>query len=76
MRVRIGIGRPLDGGEPTRDPDLVADYVLANPVGEERATLEETTRHAADAVEAIVAEGFDRASSRFNRRGPEGSPAA
>lgn len=69
VRVRLGIGRPLDGrGEPTRDPDRVADYVLADPVGEERGTLEETVRHAADAVEAIVAEGVDRASSRFNRR--------
>ena len=75
-RVRIGIGRPLDGGEPTRDPDLVADYVLANPVGKELATLEETTRHAADAVAAIVAEGVERASSRFNRRGATGRPDA
>ena len=73
-RVRIGIGRPQDGNEPTRDPDLVADYVLTDPVGEERATLEETTRYAADAVEAIVAEGVERASSRFNRRGPAGGP--
>ena len=73
-RVRIGIGRPLDGGEPTRDPDLVANYVLANPVGEERATLEETARYAADAVEAIVAEGVERASSRFNRRGTASAP--
>lgn len=75
-RVRLGIGRPLDGGEPTRDPDLVAAYVLADPVGEERAALEETVRHAADAVEAIVAEGVDRASSRFNRRGAAGGPDA
>ncbi len=73
-RVRIGIGRPLDGGEPTRDPDLVANYVLADPVGEERATLEETARYAADAVEAIVAEGVERASSRFNRRGTASAP--
>ena len=73
-RVRIGIGRPLDGGEPTRDPDLVADYVLTNPVGEERATLEETARHAADAVEAVIAEGVDRAASRFNRRGTASAP--
>ena len=72
--MRIGIGRPQDGNEPTRDPDLVADYVLTDPVGEERATLEETTRYAADAVEAIVAEGVERASSRFNRRGPAGGP--
>ena len=75
-RVRIGIGRPLDGDEPTRDPDLVANYVLADPVGAERTTLEETTRFAADAVEAIVAEGVERASSRFNRRGATDGPAA
>ena len=68
-RVRIGIGRPLDGDDPTRDPDLVAGYVLADPVGEERSALEETARYAADAVEAIIAEGVERASSRFNRRG-------
>ena len=76
VRVRIGIGRPLDGGEPTRDPDLVADYVLADPVGAERAALEETARHAADAVEAVVAGGVDRASSRFNRRGAASAPDA
>ena len=75
-RVRIGIGRPLDGGEPTRDPDLVADYVLTNPVGEERATLEETARHAADAVAAVITEGVDRAASRFNRRGTASAPDA
>lgn len=73
-RVRLGIGRPLDGGEPTRDPDLVAGYVLADPVGKERAALEETARHAAGAVEAIVAEGVERASSRFNRRGGAAGP--
>ena len=74
VRVRLGIGRPLDGGEPTRDPDLVADYVLADPAGEERRTLEETVRHAADGVEAIIAEGVDLASSRFNRRGAQDEP--
>lgn len=70
LRVRIGIGRPLDGGEPTRDPDLVAGYVLANPAGAERETLEASARHAADAVAAIVAEGLEAAGTRFNRRSP------
>lgn len=69
LRVRIGIGRPLDGGEPTRDPDLVADYVLSNPAGAERETLEASARHAADAVAAIVAAGLEAAGTRFNRRG-------
>ena len=73
-RVRIGIDRPLDSGEPTRDPDLIAAYVLADPVGAERTMLEETTRYAADAVESIIAEGVERAASRFNRRGTAGTP--
>src|SRR5262245_22975544 len=30
-RIRIGIGRPLAGGEPTWDPDHVMRYVLADP---------------------------------------------
>ena len=70
LRVRIGIGRPLDGGEPTRDPDLIADYVLSNPAGAERETLEASARLAADAVAAIVAAGLEAAGTRFNRRGP------
>ncbi len=73
-RVRIGIGRPLDGDAPTRDPEIVAGYVLADPTGEERAILEETARYAADAVAGIVAEGVARAGSRFNRKGPAGKP--
>ena len=75
VRVRLGIGRPLDGGEPTHDPDLVADYVLSDPVGEERETLEASARYAADAIAAIMAEGLEAARSRFNRRGaPGGEP--
>ena len=39
-RVRIGIDRPYDGGEPVRDPDRVADWVLSAPAAEERARLD------------------------------------
>jgi PTH1 family peptidyl-tRNA hydrolase len=67
-RVRVGIGRPLDGGEPTWDPDVVAGYVLGNPQGEERTRLEETARLAADAIEAVITEGVDAAGNRFNRK--------
>jgi peptidyl-tRNA hydrolase len=46
----------------------VAAYVLSNPHGDDRLTLDETTILAADAVEAIIAEGVDAAGNRFNRR--------
>lgn len=68
IRVRVGIGRPLVDGKPARDPETVADFVLSEPVGAEREELKTMASLAADAVEAIIAEGPDAAGSRFNRR--------
>jgi PTH1 family peptidyl-tRNA hydrolase len=68
VRVRIGIGRPLRGGEPTWEPEAVAGYVLSNPSGEEKRLLEETARLAADAVEAIITDGAEAAAARYNRK--------
>ncbi|GAB4322202.1 MAG: aminoacyl-tRNA hydrolase [Dehalococcoidia bacterium] len=68
IRVRVGIGRPLVDGKPARDPDTVADFVLSEPTGAEREELREMASRAADAIEAIVAEGVDVAGTRFNRR--------
>lgn len=68
VRIRIGIGRPLAGGEPSWDPEVVADWVLGNPLGPDRELLEEACRLAADAVEAIISEGVSAAAGRFTRR--------
>ena len=68
VRVRIGIGRPLAGGEPSWDPDVVADWVLGNPYGEDKRLLDEATALAADAIEAIMTEGVEAAASRHNRK--------
>lgn len=68
VRVRIGIGRPLHNGEPSWDPEVVADYVLGVPHGEDKREIDAATTLAADAVEAIMAEGADAAGSRFNRK--------
>lgn len=66
-RVRIGIGRPLSGGEPTWDPDVIAGYVLSDPPAAERAVLEEAAATAAAAVEAIVRDGIEAAMNQYNR---------
>src|SRR5262245_53775919 len=58
-RVRIGIGRPAPG----RDP---AAYVLSDFSRAEAAVLPELIGRAADAVEAIVADGLTTAMNRFN----------
>ncbi|MCL4231754.1 MAG: aminoacyl-tRNA hydrolase [Dehalococcoidia bacterium] len=68
VRVRIGIGRPLDGGEPSWDPEVVAGWVLSNPRDADRDLLEEAARLAADAVETIIGEGVDAAANRFTRK--------
>lgn len=68
VRVRIGIGRPHVNGEPTWDPEVVADWVLSAPKGEDKRVLDEVTRLAADAIEVIMSEGVDVAGSRFNRK--------
>ena len=65
-RIRIGIGRPSVQGVPTRDPEIIARYVLANPPFGERAKLEDAVERAADAVEVILEDGVEAAMRRFN----------
>lgn len=68
IRVRIGIGRPTLGGEPTWDPDIVADWVLSPPHPEDRALLEAAVERAADAVETIISSGVEAAAAAYNRK--------
>jgi peptidyl-tRNA hydrolase, PTH1 family len=65
-RVRVGIGRPLPG----RDP---ADYVLTDFSRAEAKELADVRMLAADAVEAIVAQGVAAAMNRFNGKAPSKS---
>ena len=59
LRLRIGVGRP---GRGDRRP--VADYVLSPFAPEDDA--EALVTRAADAVEALVAEGLEETQRRFN----------
>ena len=67
-RLRIGIDRPYDDGVPVRDPERVAEWVLAPLDAAERALLEQAVARAADAIELAAVEGVDIAMNRFNRR--------
>ncbi len=58
-RVRVGIGRPPGRQSP-------ADFVLSDYSSAERKVLPFQVDRAADAVEALLAEGLDAAQSRFN----------
>jgi PTH1 family peptidyl-tRNA hydrolase len=59
LRLRIGVGRPRRG-----DPRPLADYVLSNFEPEDEADA--IVARAADAVEAILAEGLEATQQRFN----------
>jgi PTH1 family peptidyl-tRNA hydrolase len=61
MRLRIGVGRPERG-----DPRPLADYVLSDFAPHDDA--EALVARAADAVEALDAEGIERAQTAVNRR--------
>jgi PTH1 family peptidyl-tRNA hydrolase len=59
LRVRIGVSKP-------RSKEHGADHVLNRFSKRERAEVDVTVEQAADAVEAIVADGVDVAMNRFN----------
>jgi PTH1 family peptidyl-tRNA hydrolase len=59
LRLRVGVGRPGRG-----DRRSLADYVLSDFTPEEDA--DELVERAADAVEALDAEGLETAQRRFN----------
>ena len=58
-RVRIGIGRPPGRMDP-------ATFVLRDFSGTERKELDYQVDRAADAVEALVSAGLERAQNTFN----------
>ena len=67
-RVRIGIGRPVVGGEPTWDPEEIAAYVLRDPPPNEREQLDEAIGTAIEAIDLIVRDGVEPAMNQFNRQ--------
>lgn len=68
-RVRIGIGKP-----PGRRQGV--DHVLRAPGKAERESLAVAVEEAADAVEAILADGPAAAMNRFNQGPPGGGQPA
>ncbi len=60
-RVRIGVGEKPQGWD-------LADYVLAKFTAEEVVGIRETIAEAADAAEAIVSKGMDKAMNLYNTK--------
>jgi PTH1 family peptidyl-tRNA hydrolase len=66
-RARIGIDRPYEDGKGVRDPEKIADWVLAQPSPDELRLLDAAVTRAADAMELAIRDGLDAAMGRFNR---------
>lgn len=60
-RIKMGVGK-----KPHPDYDL-ADWVLGRFTPDEAKQMDEAAHRAADAIEVLLAEGFDRASNRFSK---------
>lgn len=60
IRLKLGVGRPAI---PQMD---IADYVLQNFSQEEQNQLPDFLNRAVDAVECLIFEGLQKASSKFN----------
>jgi PTH1 family peptidyl-tRNA hydrolase len=65
--VRIGIGRPVVSGEPSWEPEDVADWVLSDPTPQEREQLDVAVERAIAAIECAITDGIETAMNRYNR---------
>ena len=75
-RLRIGIGRPSRGGQPSRDPEDVSNWVLAEPPPSQKRLLEEAADYAVEAALVCLSEGVEVAMNRFNGGSPgDAAPA-
>jgi PTH1 family peptidyl-tRNA hydrolase len=66
-RIRVGIGRPLDKGVPSWDPDVVIRHVLAAPMADSLPVVTEAIERTCDAIAAIIRDGWERAMDVYNR---------
>ncbi len=66
-RIRVGIGRPPAGREPT-------GHLLSKVAADERERFAATVELAADALDMVVEHGFERAMNRFNGLPALGTP--
>ena len=65
-RIRIGVGRPLIEGAPSRDPDAVADYLLSDPTPAQRELLAAAESRAAAAAVHLLEHGVESAMNVYN----------
>ncbi len=66
-RIRVGVGRPVVNGEPSYDPEVVAEYVLSDPPPSERRVLDGAVETVIAATASVLEQGVEAAMERFNQ---------
>lgn len=69
VRIRVGIGRPLRGGDVSR-------FVLTNFDEHDAAMLPDVVDRASQAATAVIRDGVRSAMNAFNQSSPQSGPAA
>lgn len=59
-RIKVGVGSPQQAGYE------VVDWVIGKPMGEDQKVLMQTLEKAAKAISAVIAQGPEKAMSKFN----------
>lgn len=59
-RIKVGVGSPQQAGYE------VVDWVIGKPMGDDQKVLMQTLEKAAKAVSAVIAQGPEKAMSKFN----------
>ncbi len=66
VRIRIGIGRPLEDKIPVSEERKIRDYVLTDFTPEEKKIMTEVIARASEAVLCLISEGLTTAMNKFN----------
>ncbi len=72
-RIRIGVGRPVIDGKPSRHPNDVADWLLSDPSPADARLIRAAELRAAETVIHILAHDVDSAMNLYNQSSPPSS---
>ncbi len=65
-RVRVGIGRPEESGQPLLSEESLIDYVLSPFTADEESEIQVVIVRVIEVLDCIVVDGIDAAMNRFN----------
>lgn len=65
-RLRVGIGRPQEGGLSNAGEEVIVNYVLGDFTPGEEKVIRSTIATVAEAIDCFLIQGIEAAMSEFN----------